>query len=193
MSTSGFVGFVVDGIEKIGYVHFDAYPSGVGVDVVKWLSAVEDFGPFADQARALIVIDGQTPPTPEDVERLRPWTNLNVGERSTEDWYCLLRETQGRPDQMLASGYIEDAGGFPADSLFCEWGYLVDLDDRRLEVFQGFQDQSHTKGRFAERTDLRDTSATGTSYHPVALVASWSLDDLPTVEDFVAAVEQEDD
>lgn len=37
MGTRGFVGFVIDGQEKIGYNHFDSYPDGLGVDVLSWL------------------------------------------------------------------------------------------------------------------------------------------------------------
>lgn len=37
MSTRGAVGIIYDGIEKIGYNHFDSYPTGLGNDVLNYL------------------------------------------------------------------------------------------------------------------------------------------------------------
>ena len=37
MGTRGFVGFVAEGREVIAYQQFDSYPSGVGVDTLRWL------------------------------------------------------------------------------------------------------------------------------------------------------------
>jgi hypothetical protein len=183
MSTRGFVGFVADGKEKIAYCHYDAYPDGLGLDVLNWLiGAAADMERLQLAASALRVVTAEDIPTAEDVEQLRPWTNLHVGEKSTESWYCLLRETQGAPGQMLRAGVIEDASNFPADSLFAEWGYVVDVDAGTFEAYEGFQEKSHEKGRFANR-ELRDTG-----YHPVALVASWPLKELPTEAEFLATL-----
>ncbi|MBR4317034.1 MAG: hypothetical protein IKP65_08795 [Alphaproteobacteria bacterium] len=37
MSTRGCVGIVCNGIEKIGYNHYDSYPEGLGVEVLDFL------------------------------------------------------------------------------------------------------------------------------------------------------------
>ena len=37
MSTRGFIGFVIDGTEKIAYNHYDSYPSALGLNVLHWL------------------------------------------------------------------------------------------------------------------------------------------------------------
>ncbi len=146
MGTRGVMGFVVDGQEKLAYNHWDSYPSGTGVDVLKWLRE-QDATKLAVQAAAIRVIDGATPPTPEDVDRLAPWTDLGVSRGSTQDWYCLLRGTQGDMAAMTQAGVMEDAGTFPLDSLFCEWGYVVDLDAGTFEVYEGFQEKPHDAGQ----------------------------------------------
>jgi hypothetical protein len=186
MSTRGFVGFVVDGTEKIAYNHSDSYPDGLGLDVLRWLRTA-DLDAIREQALTLRVVAADSKPTDEDIERLSGFANRGVGTRDLDDWYVLLRKTQGNPKGMLAAGVIEDASGFPADSLFAEWGYVVDLDARALEVFEGFQKQSHDKGRFAGRQDADDSRRDG--YWPVALVSSWPLSALPTDDEFMAAVE----
>jgi hypothetical protein len=81
-------------------------------------------------------------------------------------------------DTMLLSGIVVDGSDFPADSQSCEWGYLIDLDRSMFEVYRGFQYTAPTTGRFAGRE-----SAGG---HPVALVASWHLVQLPDRDGFMA-------
>lgn len=194
MGTRGFLGFVVDDQEKLAYNHFDSYPEGLGTQVLGFLRDVAENNAarnLRDEARLLRVVkQGIDEPSETDIENLKPWTSLTVGEQSTAHWYNLLRETQGDPDAILACGYIEDGSDFPSDSLFAEWGYVIDLDTETFEVYQGFQREPHDRGRFAER-EGRD-SFTG-RYYPVALVASWPLADLPDEETFLATFRSDED
>jgi hypothetical protein len=185
VSTRGFITFVIDGTEKTAYNHSDSYPDYLGVQVLKWLRGA-DIITVTEQARALRVADADSTPTTEDVQRLLPYANLGVGEQSPEDWYCLLRETQGDPGLMLEAGVIEDASSFPLDSLFAEWGYVIDLDAQRFEVYQGFQQSKPNAGRFADREGSTE------GYYPVALVASYPFPDLPG-EDAIRALERDGD
>jgi hypothetical protein len=196
MGTRGFVGFVVNGTEKIAYNHWDSYPGGVGRDVLSWLrSAALDLEVLHGQAAALRVVTDEEEPTDQDIERLKPFTNTGVGERRERpNWYQLLRETQGDPAAMLRAGAIEDAGSFPLDSLFAEWGYLVDLDARTFEVYRGFQRTPHRRGRFANREPFQPPHRRDRpiEYWPVALAASWPLDALPDEASFLAIDRDED-
>jgi len=38
MSTRGAVGIRMNGMDKVGYNHFDSYPSGLGDEILSWLS-----------------------------------------------------------------------------------------------------------------------------------------------------------
>lgn len=189
MGTRGFIGFVVDGTEKIVYNHFDSYPSGLGVEVLSWLrDEVVEVNEVRELASALRVVTDNDIPSPEDIDRLKAYYNPGVGRPAeSPTWYQLLRETQGNPGAILEAGVIEDASGFPADSLFAEWGYVVDLDEYRFEVYEGFQQSPHTKGRFAS------SSRQHSSYYPVALVGYWPLDSLPTDAEFIATVDPVED
>lgn len=190
MSTRGFIGFVADGTEKIGYNHYDSYPEGLGVDVLGWLRNALTTHPevLVKQIQALRVVDGDTEPTDQEIEQFKATYDATVGGRSERPtWYQLLRGTQGNPAAILRAGVIEDAGNFPGDSLFAEWGYVIDVDSRTFEVYRGFQDSSHTKGRFAQRP------VADTGYHPVALAQSWPFDGLPTDDAFIAAFAGDDD
>lgn len=179
MGTRGFITFVVDGIEKTTYNHFDSYPEGLGVEVLAF--ARGDMNTAREQARALRLVTDDIPPTAEDKVALAQFADLNVSRRTDDDWYVLLRRTQGDPAAILRSGYMIDNHAFPTDSLFAEYGYVVDFDAGAFEAYRGFQREPHAKGRFAGR-DGRD------GYYPVALAASWPLDGLPSDEAFVAVV-----
>lgn len=196
MGTRGFLGFVIDGTEKIAYNHFDSYPSGLGSDVLSWLriAASEGVEHIEERARALTVVEADSTPTAEQIEQLREFANLNVGEQTVDDWYVLLRETQGKPGAILQAGYMEDAHDFPRDSLFAEYGYLVDLDAKVFEAYRGFQTSEHDRGRFAARGPAdRSPSSLGDIYYPCALVASWPLDQLPTDDEFSAALDADEE
>jgi hypothetical protein len=186
MVTRGFIGIVIDGTEKIGYNCFDSYPSGLGVAVLRFAASVD--ATTRGLARSLQVVTDDDMPAVEDVERLAPYTNTNVGGRTTTpDWYQLLRGTQGDMAAILRAGAIQDAHNFPCDSLFAEWGYLIDLDTQTFEAYQGFQHEPHDKGRFADRGGVKD------GYYPCALRASWPLEKLPSEKEFLAAMGEDEE
>lgn len=175
MSTRGFLGFVAEGHETITYVHFDAYPSGLGADVLRFARSVTDWDAVKRQAAAIVHIDADVPPTPEQCTALERFADHEVGGKDPSpdaEWYRLLRHTQGDPAALLEAGHAAHDPAWPGDSLFCEWGYLLDLDAGVLEVYGGFQKRPHTGGRFSDRK-CRD------GYHPVRRVASWLLTELP--------------
>lgn len=152
MSTRGFIGFVADGKTAIAYNHSDSYPDYLGHQMLNWLRGA-DLNEAARQAAALRVAAPNSEPTDADIAALKEFHNPNVGgRRERPDWYQLLRATQGEPELILRAGVIEDASGFPADSLFAEWGYVADFDAQAFEVYKGFQKEAHAEGRFASAT-----------------------------------------
>jgi hypothetical protein len=186
MSTRGFIGFVAEGVEKIAYNHSDSHPGGLGLDMLVWLRHANRTA-LAQQVTSLRVVAAESEPTDDDVRALKLYYNASVGGPSSRPtWYQLLRETQGNPSAILRAGVIEDASNFPGDSLFAEYGYVVDLDAGTFEAYVGFQHKPHEKGRFAGREPRN-------GYYPVALAGSWPLDDLPDSDDFIAAVEGDDE
>jgi len=209
MGTRGFITFVAPDlrepkgeVEKTTYQQFDSYPEGVGLRVLEFLR--DEVGPSNPTNRLrlgraitdLRVVhdypeEKRTPVTSSDAKRLAAYANFNVDaydennqKRDQPSWYQLLRETQGDPGAIIACGYLLDASDFPRDSLFAEWGYVIDLSGDAFEVYAGFQEKPHTAGRFADRGPWKPEHRIQT-YYPVKLVSSYSLAALPTNELFL--------
>lgn len=188
MGTRGIMGVRIDGEDKLTYNHFDSYPEGLGFTVLNDAKVmVGDWGmeTLLRHARKLKMVSNEDKPTKDDIETFKDFADLTVGDQSADDWYCLLRDLQGKLRDTLIVGYAIDNKNFIKDSLFCEWGYILNLDDKVLEVYRGFQTEPHDKGRYAKE-DVEETSV-GT-YYPCAMIVSFPLDNLPEENDFFIAI-----
>lgn len=178
MGTRGAYGFRIDGVDKVTYNHFDSYPSGLGKAIVKFCVETKaiDLKPFARGIRMVDRHDWDDKPTPEEVKRYSEFFDGEVGSQREDDWYCLLRESQGdlRP-YLNGLDVMIDSKGFLKDSLFCEWAYIINLDDGVLEIYEGFNKQAGGAGRYAggEPDD---------GYYGVKLVKTVPLNEVETFD-----------
>lgn len=76
--------------------------------------------------------------------------------------------------ELVKSDYKEN-NEFIKNSLFCTWGYIVNLDDRTLEVYVGGQSRPHDRGRYAN-----EVSEDG--YYGCALILTLDFEDIPEDE-----------
>lgn len=74
---------------------------------------------------------------------------------------------------------------FIYDSLFCEWAYIVNLDDGVFEVYMGAQTSKHTNGRYHDRKSIPHAFGIA-EYYPCALIATFKIDDIPN--DWIATI-----
>lgn len=173
MGTRGSFGTLSNGTLKLTYNHWDSYPEGLGTDLAKQLVKLlekHDQTSLKALADLVTVVDSDSKPTKEQIKKLSKWTDLNVSEKSTDDWYCVLRDLQGKLDVILEeAGFMVDGNDFPKESLFCEWAYVANFDDMTLEIYKGFQTAKHSKGRFADPACTEE-------YKPVKLVKTLKLD-----------------
>lgn len=64
---------------------------------------------------------------------------------------------------------------FLHDSLFCEYAYIINLDNKTLEIYEGFNRLPNGKGRYAEFSIEREGD--GRKYYGVKLVKKFNLED----------------
>jgi hypothetical protein len=185
MSTRGLVGVVSDGKLFTTYNHFDSYPDGLGQKVVEFTDNLFqniEVDKLREQFSKVKVVAGDSAPSEEDKKFYAKGADLSVSNQSLNDWYCLLRGFQGvNTFEAVLKGklkHILDASDFAKDSLFCEWGYILDLDKCNLEVYKGFQTKAHKKGRFAapKPKGWKPRYEGDNFYYPIKLVLTIPFD-----------------
>lgn len=143
MSTRGYLGLKKNGELKGMYNHFDSYPSGLGVSIIETLNEInseERIKVLNDTYDFIQLVDEDSKPTKEQIKICKDSgvANFVVSTKSEDDWYCLLRETQGNLmvyiDKVIP--YMLNGNDFINDTLFCEWYYIINLDTNKLEVHE---------------------------------------------------------
>lgn len=163
MGTRNLTCVQLDGKMRVAqYCQWDGYPSGQGLTVLKFLRSM-DRALFEQKVRSTAF--GECPPY------------RNTGAKILQ----LIQDSE--PGFLLCDGI-----NFAADSLFCEWAYVVDLDANVLEVYKGFNYDPLPEGaRFFSFTEAaiemsKDSSVT---YYPIRMLKAWMLNDLPSEDSFL--------
>ena len=153
MGTRGVCGFRINGEDLLNYQQFDSYPTGVGAKIME---NIREFSneQLAAAAIRIQVIDDKIPPTDEQIEECKSWADTSVSSGTLKDWYCLLRKCQGTLQPFVEGmKYLANSKDFLYDSVFCEWGYIVNLDTGNLEIYRGFNKKKRNDaGRYADKT-----------------------------------------
>lgn len=188
MGTRGAIGYFgkLDGknLHKVTYNHFDSYPNYLGMKVVEYIQNRDfDLGSIKNDFKKIELVNEDTKPTKEQIERCYDVdsVNLSVSEQSEDDWYCLLRDSQGDLDSYSKVGFMIDSEYFLHDSLFCEWAYIINCNTGKLEIYRGFQ-ESKPKGRYRDIEPDR-------GYYGVSLIKSVPLEDV--TEEMMGKLEEE--
>jgi len=145
MGTRGVYGFYKDNTDKLTYNHLDSYPSWLGNQIVNFVksTSIEEMNQIFDK---IILVNENDKPTTEQIKDCEKFTNLGVSSQSTNDWYCLLRESQGDLNVYKSDlKYMIDGKEFIKDSLWCEWGYVINLSSNILEIYKGCQRKRNSK------------------------------------------------
>lgn len=197
MGTRHLIAVHVDGQYKVTqYGQWDGYPEGQGKGCLEFLR--EQYNPEAfktavracrfiekEQLRDLLVTYGQ---------KSDGMISMNDYDRFSKDHPEFSRDTGSDILKMIQDHYpdglaLESAITFAADSLFCEWAYVIDLDTDMFEVYEGFNKKELTpEDRFYFLREYEEGK-----YHGVRLVKRWFLSNLPTEDEFDAAFGEKDD
>jgi len=184
MGTRGLTAVILDEKFKVAqYGQWDHYPEGQGATICEFIQNQMDLDKFKQAVRECTWI------TTEEHKALwaecgadpeAEWVSMDVSNRFGEKYPHLSRDAGGDILKLIqdeGARKLQDSLDFTADSLFCEYAYVVDLDNEVLEVYKGFnKSKLAAHERFGGLTD----KATGMdhrteTYHPVKLYRKFSF------------------
>jgi len=179
---------VVDGKTKVSqYGQWDGYPDGNGVQVLEFLRNV-DLSSFKDQSKLVHSLTG------DEIEQINKYH-----EKDWRDGYPQLDRDCGADilDMVVKfEGKIDVVLDleFAYEGLFCEWAYLINLDNDTLEVYKGFTKKEDviTEGRWLTK-DIPDDAMGSDEYGPIKILKKYDLECLPTDEQFLSDLMPEED
>lgn len=141
MGTRGIYGFYKDGVDKVTYNHFDSYPEELGNNIIDFIktTSIEEMNEIF---KKITLVEQDNIATDEQIRECSIYADLDVSRQDITDMYCLLRKTQGNLS-VYKNGLklMINNKDFIKDSLFCEWGYIINLTENVLEIYKGFQTQ----------------------------------------------------
>jgi hypothetical protein len=174
MGTRGVYGFRFRGQDKVTYNHFDSYPSYLGGLVLEFIQKTPagDMRDIFDRITLVKDNDPKDAPSEALQREYLEYFDETVAEGRKTDWYCLLRRAQGDLG-VYARGvrHMIDSKEFLKDSLFCEYGYIVNLDAEALEFWLGFQKEPDPGCRYG-------TSRNESGYYPCRMAGAFTLGDI---------------
>jgi len=193
MGTRNLACVVLNGEYKLArYCQWAGYPEGQGMGILEFLR--NDFNrPNFEKGLAKVkeVTDSQLKQMWADVgaDPKNNWVTMDVSEKFKNVHPELSRDPA---HNIILKGIQEGTVkwshsdlNFAADSLFCEWCYVIDLDKGTFEIYKGFnQSPLDPSERFAN-LPLREKAGNGEQYYPVRLVKKYSLRRLPSPKTFL--------
>lgn len=189
MGTRNLTMVYCDGQYRVAqYGQWDGYPSGQGLTALQFARDKMRESEFRSAVLNSTQISG------EELKALwkeagadnEGWVTMEVANKmrqlhpefSRDTGADILEIVQSHPEGMKVDLDL----AFAAESLFCEWAWLIDLDARTFEGYEGFNESRELtpEDRFYF---LKDKESDG--YHGIQLAGKWHLDSLPTDEEFL--------
>lgn len=188
MGTRNLTMVVLHGEPRIAqYGQWDGYPSGQGCTALNFLRSA-DLAVFKEKVGLCRFGSDQ------EIKAL--WERYSTPEEGvigTPVEY-LSRDTGAEILRWVYESetglVLRDSRDFAADSLMCEWAYVIDLDHKTIEVYKGFNQEPLDQGeRFANYRLPKDEADLSPGYYPVRHVVTFRLEALPGESEFVELAE----
>lgn len=201
MGTRGLTCVVQDNEYKVAqYGQWDHYLDGAGLSI---LHALRNIVPNLDAFKQTIRtrVERYTDQELSNVWNayIAPlvtsgWVPMEVEEKVKNDYPTFSRDMGYGIIAHISNGAnaniipVHPRLSFAADSLFCEYCYVIDLDKDTFEVYKGFNKtplSSDERFYFLQNEDKE--------YYPVRHAATFSLDDLPSDDEFMKKFDEGDE
>lgn len=195
MGTRNLTAVYLDGEYRVAqYGQWDGYPEGQGLTCLHFLRNKLDEKTFKHNLMKLHFADDKKLKALAKEFGASEDGTIRVDDyaRFKKAYPELHRDTGAEILEMIQDGrarILQSDINFAADGLFCEWAWVIDLDKKSFEAYQGFRHDPLTENdRFYFLRDLEENGYSG-----VHIVRAWDLDDLPSDEEFLAAFKEDED
>lgn len=188
----------------VQYGQWDGYPEGQGATILKFLRKM-NVEKFEKQLERITVINEKMRKLSKLIDKVFEKVNNQYQlDSKANDWksdktrnltadekflyQCFTRDTGGKILDVIYNApkdapiYLSHDLEFAGDSLFCEWAYVVNLDEMTLEVYRGFNFVPLEVGERFSGIKPTDNSY---GYKQIKLLKTYSLKRLPTEKTFL--------
>ena len=178
------------------YGQWDGYPEGAGIKILRFLRDEMDEFKFRTRLSRFNFVDEYDNKITKRIDKaFEKGIGSYVFPEFSRDTGCdILPMIQ---NGTATTRYLGNRIDFAADSLFCEWAYVVDFNHRTFEVYHGFNKTPlEENDRFYFLNDKADPShmlANGGMFYPVKLAATFNLDNLPEDDEFLDVFKVDDE
>lgn len=202
MGTRHMIAVVNDGRYRVAqYGQWDGYPSGQGVDILEFLLTGNVAALRTNSLKCSFISDEEYSELWKDFGidiQQQAFVDGEIAKKFKEKYPQLYRDAGSDVLGMVAAAdkglKLLDDYTVAADSLFCEWAYVIDFDKDTFEVYEGFNTSPLDRSeRFFGLSSRSNNPSEDSKYYPVKLKAAFSLSALPTKEDFLSRCEPPED
>lgn len=179
------------------YGQWDGYPGGQGITILKFLLKT-DLSNFSEKINKCKFVDEEK--AKEIQEFLKSigsddgWMTSSQGILYNERYKYFSRDHGAGILELIDNSeddiiWLQDSSSFANNSLYCEYGYVIDLDNDTFEVYEGFNKMPLND---SERY-IGNRQPDKNGYFPIKLIKIYDLNNLPTPDNFLKDFEEEDE
>lgn len=199
MPTRGIIGFKCNGTYKIAMIPLATSPDGMGWDfaeLVRKTNKNNDWNNLMKVCTDLKVLDGEElekmgkkdKKLEKEVDLFNQWSFLPFNAKEKKFESLIDATITGKVKTWVDGSY------FTKDSRWCEYGYVLNLDDQSLDLFRGnFNEPPPIGNPFGN--ELVEEEPPGVKTYPITLVKKVKFKDVPKKipENWVSKIYGEDE
>lgn len=182
MATRGIYGFRKNNYDKLNYNHFNSFPSGLGVDIVFFIKShsLEEINKLCDELIPLPYDTYFEELSPEQKNMMIEFAKEQHEDFEGKKLSYMLAPFEGNLEAYYDYPQVRlmrDDKEFIKNSLSCEWGYIINLDNNTLEIWQGFQSEPDITNRYGVEIYYQYETS---NYYPCKLIKEYKLENIKT-------------
>jgi hypothetical protein len=197
MGTRGLTVVILGNEPRVAqYGQWDHYPEGQGMTVLNFIKG-NDMSLFKEKVnKTRFVSNDEVDSFLKTIGDGSGWLTTDQSELFNKKFPYLSRNHGADILSMILESeddeiVLRNSFSFGGDSLFCEWAYVIDLDNEVYEVYRGFNKEDLVESERFYSVDPKDEDG---EFKQVKFVKSFKFDNLPsTKEDFLIELGEKDD